>query len=129
MKNEPKKKIEMKQSEQIEKLASYGLTNKEIAEALGYDENTLKRNFEIFLTKGKLNLKERLKKKQIDVAMKGNVVMLIWLGKQYLGQAEKAVENGEYKIIVERVDISKTEGLLKVNKRIDERSTIQNRLS
>lgn len=129
MKNEPKKKIEMKQSEQIEKLASYGLTNKEIAEALGYDENTLKRNFEIFLTKGKLNLKERLKKKQIDVAMKGNVVMLIWLGKQYLGPAEKAVENGEYKIIVERVDISKTEGLLKVNKRIDERSTIQNRLS
>ncbi len=86
----------------IQKLASCGLTNKEIAEALGYDDNTLKRNFEIFLIKGKANLKERLKRKQIQVAMQGNVTMLIWLGKQYLGQAEKIEESGEYKIIVER---------------------------
>ena len=28
--------------------------------------------------------------------------MLIWLGKQYLGQADKTEESGEYKIIVER---------------------------
>lgn len=89
----------------IQKLASYGLTNKEIAEALGYDDNTLKRNFEIFLIKGKANLKERLKRKQIQVAMQGNVTMLIWLGKQYLGQAEKIEESGEYKIIVERKNI------------------------
>ena len=86
----------------IEKLASYGLTNKEIAEALGYDDNTLKRKFEISLIKGKANLKERLKRKQIQVAMQGNVTMLIWLGKQYLGQAERIEESGEYKIIVER---------------------------
>jgi DNA-binding CsgD family transcriptional regulator len=89
----------------IQKLASCGLTNKEIAEALGYDDNTLKRNFEIFLIKGKANLKERLKRKQIQVAMQGNVTMLIWLGKQYLGQAEKIEESGEYKIIVERKNI------------------------
>lgn len=86
----------------IQKFASYGLTIKEIAEALGYDENTLKRNFEIFLIKGKANLKERLKRKQIQVAMQGNVTMLIWLGKQYLGQAEKIEESGEYKITVIR---------------------------
>ena len=30
-----------------------------------------------------------LKKKQFDMAMKGNVPMLIWLGKQYLGQMDK----------------------------------------
>jgi len=89
----------------IQKLSSCGLTNKEIAEALGYDENTLKRKFEIFLTKGKANLKERLKRKQIQVAMQGNVTMLIWLGKQYLGQAEKIEESGEYKILVERKNI------------------------
>ena len=46
---------------QIEKLASYGLTNKEIAEALGYDDSTLKRKFENFLIKGRVNLKQRLK--------------------------------------------------------------------
>jgi len=87
---------------QIEKMASFGLTNKEIAEALGYDENTLKRNFEIFLTKGKANLKQRLKRKQIQVALGGNVSMLIWLGKQYLGQTEKVEESGDYKINITR---------------------------
>lgn len=30
-----------------------------------------------------------LLKKQYDVAMTGNVTMLIWLGKQHLGQSEK----------------------------------------
>ena len=95
-------KKEIPIEKQVEKLASYGLTNKEIAEALAYDENTLKRKFEIFLTKGKANLKQRLKKKQIDVALAGNVSMLIWLGKNYLGQADKIDENGEYEIVINR---------------------------
>ena len=30
-----------------------------------------------------------LRKKQIEMAMDGNVQMLIWLGKQYLGQQDK----------------------------------------
>ncbi len=98
-------KKEIPIEKQVEKLASYGLTNKEISEALGYDENTLKRNFEIFLTKGKVNLKQRLKRKQIDVALGGNVSMLIWLGKQYLGQADKLDENGEYEIVINRKTI------------------------
>ena len=87
---------------QIERLSSYGLTNKEIAEALGYDDTTLKRKFENFLIKGRVNLKQRLKKKQIQVAMSGNVTMLIWLGKQYLEQADKVEETGDYKIVVNR---------------------------
>ncbi len=89
----------------IQKLASCGLTNKEIAEALGYDDNTLKRNFEIYLIKGRGNLKERLKRKQISVAMQGNVTMLIWLGKQYLGQAEKIEESGDYNLKIERTEV------------------------
>ena len=87
---------------QVEKLASYGLTNKEIAEALGYDDSTLKRKFEKFIIKGKANLKEKLKRKQIAVAMQGNVSMLIWLGKQYLDQSEKVVETGDYQIMIKR---------------------------
>ena len=102
MSKKPKKKLELSEEQRIEKLASYGLTNKEISEALGYDENTLKRNFEIFLIKGRANLKERLKRKQIQVAMQGNVTMLIWLGKQYLGQTEKVEESGELKLTVVR---------------------------
>ncbi|QQS34795.1 MAG: hypothetical protein IPM56_11035 [Ignavibacteriales bacterium] len=99
-------KKEITTEKQIEKLATFGLTNKEIAEALGYDDNTLKRKFEIFLTKGRMNLKQRLKRKQIDVAMGGNVTMLIWLGKQYLGQAEKLDENGEYEIVINRKELT-----------------------
>ena len=100
-----KTKKEIPIEKQVEKLASYGLTNKEISEALAFDENTLKRKFEIFLTKGKANLKQRLKRKQIDVALGGNVSMLIWLGKNYLGQADKMDENGEYEIIINRKTI------------------------
>jgi len=104
MSRNPKKKEELTEQEKIMKLASFGLTNKEIADGLGYDENTLKRNFEIFLIKGRANLKERLRKKQITVALKGNISMLIWLGKQYLGQSEKIQEAGDYEITIKRVD-------------------------
>ena len=100
-----KTKKEIPIEKQVEKLASCGLTNKEIAEALGYDDSTLKRKFENFLTKGKANLKQRLKRKQIEVALAGNVSMLIWLGKNYLGQADKIDENGEYEIVINRKTI------------------------
>ena len=97
-----KSKKEIKIEKQVQKLASFGLTNKKIAEALAYDENTMKRNFEIFLIKGRANLKQRLKNKQIQVALGGNVVMLIWLGKQYLGQTDKIEESGGLNINVTR---------------------------
>ena len=100
--NKMRAKKEIPIEKQVEKLASCGLTNKEIAEALGYDDSTLKRKFENFLTKGKANLKQRLKRKQIEVALAGNVSMLIWLGKNYLGQADKIDENGEYEIVINR---------------------------
>lgn len=96
------KKKEIAEEQKIEKLAGFGLTNKEISETLGYDENTLKRNFEIFLIKGRGNLRERLRRKQLDVALRGNVAMLIWLGKQYLNQAEKTDESGNYSITIKR---------------------------
>ena len=95
-------KKEITVEKQVEKLASFGLTNKEIAEVLEYDENTLKRNFEIFLIKGKANLKQRLKRKQITVALGGNVAMLIWLGKQYLDQKDRMEESGDYNLNVTR---------------------------
>ena len=44
-----------------------------------------------------------LRRKQLDVALGGNIVMLIWLGKQLLGQKDKQeIEqtNREIKIII-----------------------------
>jgi hypothetical protein len=107
-----KKRIELTEEQKIEKLASCGLNNKEISEALGYDDSTMLRHFEKNLIKGRAMLKEKLKRKQIAVALQGNVVMLIWLGKQYLGQADKTEESGEYKIIVERRNLG-TEVILR----------------
>jgi len=97
-----KSKKEVKVEKQIEKLASFGLNNIEIGEVVGYDDSTLKRNFEKFLIKGRAVLKQKLKRKQIQVALTGNVSMLIWLGKQYLEQKDKMEETGDYNLNVTR---------------------------
>ena len=52
------------------------------------DENTLRYNFSVFLTKSRSGLKRRLRAVQLDVALKGNPTMLIWLGKNLLGQTD-----------------------------------------
>jgi len=85
------KKIELCVKE-VQKLAEYGLTNIEIAEFYGISESTLRRNYDEFLTKGRADVKMKLRRKQLTVAMKGNVSMLIWLGKNILGQSEKGME-------------------------------------
>ena len=99
------KKEDLKLNKQIENLASFGLNNTEISQVMGIDDSTLKRNFEKFLTKGRAVLKQKLKRKQIQVALQGNVSMLIWLGKQYLEQKDKMEESGEYNLTVVRTKL------------------------
>lgn len=82
----PKLKIDAKQ---VETLASYGCTNTEIAAFIGCGRTTITKRFSRYIAKGKEQGKIRLRQKQFDVAMKGNVSMLIWLGKQMLGQLDK----------------------------------------
>lgn len=77
------------ESLEVEKLASYGLTNKELAEFFHCSTDTLERRFKQQLAKGRNNLRMRLRVKQIQVAMKGNPAMLIFLGKQYLQQTDR----------------------------------------
>ena len=74
----------------VEKLASYGMTNVQIADFYGCSKQLISDNYRTFVTKGKLETIKNLRKTQIDVALSGNVSMLIWLGKQILGQSEKA---------------------------------------
>lgn len=76
--------------EQIEKLASFGCTNTEIASFFGCSESHIRGSFCENLTKGRDKGKIRLRQMQWKAADQGNVTMLIWLGKQILGQAEKA---------------------------------------
>lgn len=72
----------------IYELASIGCTDREIARWFDVDENTLRYNFSDILEKGREDLKHSLRRAQIKLALSGNAVMLIWLGKNILGQQE-----------------------------------------
>jgi hypothetical protein len=78
-----------KMRKRIVELASMGCTNEEICCDLTIGSNTLYKHYETDLKKGRANLKCSLRRKQYQMAMAGNVTMLIWLGKQFLGQRDK----------------------------------------
>ena len=84
----PRSKIPV-DSKLVEALAGVGCTNTEIATITGCSSATIGRRFAKNLTKGRDDLKMRLRKKQLDLALAGDRTMLIWLGKQYLDQTEK----------------------------------------
>jgi hypothetical protein len=77
----------------VERLAQMGCKDSEIAEWFGIDENTLRYNFSVELLKGKLQLSQSLRQAQIRLAMSGNATMLIWLGKNILGQSDNPVDS------------------------------------
>jgi hypothetical protein len=92
--------------EKVRALASIHCTLEEIGAVLGCSVDTLERRFADIIEKGKLEGKSSLRRKQWEAASgrdakyddKGNVVMpakepnitmLIWLGKQMLGQKDQ----------------------------------------
>ena len=76
-------------TKQIEQLASFGCTNTEMASFFGCSSDLLEKSYSEYLTKGRDSGKIRLRQYQWAAAKKGNVAMLIWLGKQILGQVDK----------------------------------------
>ena len=86
---------------ELEKLCRLNCTNAEIAVFLGVTERTVERRiaksaaFRDAVQRGRNYGKLSLRRKQIEVASAGNATMLIWLGKQYLGQADKVEPGGQ----------------------------------
>lgn len=76
-------------AEEVRKLAELGCKLDEMAAFFNCDRNTLANRFSAEISKGKANLKLSLRRWQIQAAQKGNVVMMIWLGKQMLDQVER----------------------------------------
>ena len=74
--------------EEVIKLASIGCKDHEIADWFGISNDTLRYNFAAELVKGRETLKQSLRRSQIKLALSGNAVMLIWLGKNLLGQSD-----------------------------------------
>ena len=107
----PKKMVDW---EQFDKLCSMQCPIREIASWFDMTTDTLEARireehncsfsdiFEQKRGKGKISIR----RKQYDVAMSGNVTMLIWLGKQYLGQADKqeVSQNTEIKMLIDEDD-------------------------
>lgn len=86
-------------SADVFKLAAIGMKDIEIAEWFGIDGNTLRYNFSVELIKGRNTLCQSLRRKQIEVAMGGNPTMLIFLGKNLLGQSDNPLASQEAQIL------------------------------
>jgi hypothetical protein len=79
-----------------------GLSVRDIGKLLDVDEKTIRNRFSAELQKRaneeliELQLKKkRLIDKQFEIAMDGNAIMLIWLGKNWLNQSDKIESENE----------------------------------
>lgn len=83
--------------EEFDKLCSLHCTLIEIADWFGCSEDTIENRvkeekgmlFSDYFKKKSSGGKLSLRRKQFEVALKGNTTMLIWMGKQCLGQVDK----------------------------------------
>ena len=82
-------------TEKVEQLAGFGCTNVEIASFFGCSKSLLTKSYSTNLAKGRDKGKIRLRQLQWRAAERGNTTMLIWLGKQVLGQSEKTEHSWE----------------------------------
>ncbi len=81
---------------QVENLALLGLANEDIADILGVSASTVRRRFKALLAKSRGNRRAILRKYQWEAAKKGSASVLIWLGKNELGQrSDPAPEDTE----------------------------------
>jgi len=83
--------------ELFKRLCHIQCTKEEIAHAMGISKETLLRackrekheNFDTLFEKESVGGKISLRRYQFETAKKGNAALLIWLGKQWLGQTDK----------------------------------------
>ena len=83
--------------EDVRKLSLLQCTQNEIASFLGVSVDTLlrRKEFCVLHKKGMEEGRMSLRRLQWKKANEGNVTMLIWLGKQYLGQSDKQELTGK----------------------------------
>jgi len=82
----PRKEIDERK---VEQLAAIGRSEKEIGQLVGCSENLLERRFAGALKRGRARRNQNLRQLQYEAVKRGNAMMQIWLGKQWLGQKER----------------------------------------
>lgn len=101
--------------EELNKLCAIHATKKEIADWFECSEDTIDRrcqeefgvNFAVYYDQKSVGGKMSLRRKQYEQAMSGNTTMLLWLGKQYLGQSDKQetdLKTDKIQIVIEEED-------------------------
>ena len=90
----PEKEIEWKV---LDSILQYGANLVDCAEMIGVSEDTIQRRikalhdctFSEYRQKKMGRMRMKLLQKQYEMAIGGSVPLLIWMGKQHLGQADK----------------------------------------
>ena len=85
--------------DEVYRLSTYGCTMEEMSDFFQIDRETLKYNFLNYIRQGESGLRVRLRKKQIEIALDGNPTMLIWLGKNLLGQTDAPQANENDRVL------------------------------
>jgi len=86
-------------------MAVVGASNTEIAQVCGVSDVAILKRFGEILDVARANLKRKLRRAQLAKAMEGNPTMLIWLGKQMLGQKDRTDVTSDDKPLPHAVDI------------------------
>ena len=100
--------------EKVEKMAMAGSNGQQISSSIGIHYDTLVKRCKKDMPDGISEISEYLRtkrekgndllhRKQFDLALKGDRSMLIWLGKQRLGQSEKKEME-----VINKIDIDET---------------------
>jgi hypothetical protein len=85
--------------EQVLELSKLHCTSKEMAEFFDVPLSTFTDNFRDIITKGRLETKQRLRAAQLKLALNGDRTLLIWLGKNILGQMDQPINTTEDKVL------------------------------
>ena len=95
----PEQSDKSKQATRVEALALTGAIDDEIALQMEISVKKLRHKFGPVLHRARSTLKVRLRARQVNLALQeeGSERMLLWLGRQYLGQTESpAADNAEH---------------------------------
>lgn len=90
--------------EQVRFLAQIQCTHEEIAAFFHCSTDTIARRYAETIKEEREVGRSSLRKWQWDSARKGNTTMLIWLGKQYLGQTDKQVIEADVRTTYQEID-------------------------
>jgi Zn-dependent peptidase ImmA (M78 family) len=69
----------------------------DMAKYFGVSEAVIRKHFTQTVIQTQTKVKQRIRQKQVSMALAGDKTLLIWLGKNYLDQSDNGVKNDDAK--------------------------------